>query len=377
MTANNPGARLLRTAGALLVVGILGILATRAPLPPAPDLAWGQQADEPSDEVGIDRDTKGFTFTPYDVKPRCLSGCDEEDLVRHFQAVEDGECRVTIGIRIDRDGRVLDTEMLRRAVPLSCQTSADAWARGTAWSPAFRKGEKVVAWIAQPVTYAARAEGASDVAPEDLPERSIAPVDTPPRFERTAFDERPVCVENCQADAILSALKEAGPVAGHCEAVIGIRIDAAGTVTATDLLRTEGECLDTGLRRWAESTRWKPARRNGEPVIVWIAQPVTTSVDPRAEEPDGEGARPLEPQSDPDAIAKTALRRAMTAQEAYRAEHGKYADAFELGLSPPETITFELRSDDEGYGMIARHDHGTAYFCASSETRAIVEGTDC
>lgn len=376
MTANTPGARLLRTAGALFFVCILGILATRTPLPPAPDRAWGQEVDEPSDEVGIDRDTTAFTFTPYDVKPRCLNGCDDADLARHFQAVEDGECRVTIGIRIDRDGRVHDTEMLRRDAPLSCQTAADAWARGTTWSPARLRGKKVVAWIAQPVTYAARAQGASEGTPENFPERSIAPVDTPPRFERTAFDERPVCVENCRADAILSALK-ARESSGYCDAVIGIRIGTEGTVTATDMLKTEGECVDIGLREWAESTRWQPARRNGEPVVAWIAQPVTTSIDPSTEETGGEGAPHVEAETDPDAIAKTELRRAMTAQEFYRAQNDEYADAFELDLSPPETITLEIRSDGEGYVMLARHDDGTAFFCANSETGTIVEGTDC
>lgn len=59
------------------------------------------------------------------------------------------------------------------------------------------------------------------------------------------------------------------------------------------------------------------------------------------------------------------------------AENREYADAFELDLSPPRTVTVEVRSDGEEYAMVARHDHGTAAFCASSETGAIVEGTDC
>lgn len=373
MTANTPGARLLRTAGALLVVGILGILATRAPLPPAPDLAWSQEADEPSDEVGIDRDTTGFTFTPYDVKPRCLSGCDSADLIRHFQNVEGGRCRVTIGIRIDRDGRVIHTEVLRRGTVPSCQTAADAWARGTTWSPALLRGKRVVAWIAQPVTYEAQAEG----TPEKFPERSIAPVDTPPRFEFTAYTERPTCIENCDSDAILAALEDSGIAEPRCDAVIGIRIGVEGTVTSTDALKSDETC-DAAISDWAESTRWTPARNRSEPVAVWIAQPVRLYREPDSE--DGRertGPVHVEAETDPDAIAKTTLRRAMTVQEMYRMENDEYADAFELGLSPPETITLKIRSDGEGYVMVVRHDHGTAYFCASSETGTIVEGTDC
>lgn len=380
MTANTPGDRLLRTAGALLVVLLVGIVAARAPVPPSPPLAWGQESDEPPVADRIDSDTTDFTFTPYEVKPRCLSGCDRADLVRHFGEVETDGCRVTIGIRIDTDGRVVDTDMLqmpRMDGGVACQSAADSWARETRWSPAFLKGEKVVAWIAQPITYAARVEGAPGESSEEALRTTIAPIDTPPRFERTSFDERPVCVENCDADAILAALREGGVEAPSCDVVIGIRIGVEGAVTATDVVKSDPAC-DATLADWAESTRWRPARRSGEVVPVWIAQPVQLYRDP-ASRNDSERPGPVhvDAETDPDRIARTELRRAMVAQEVYSAANDEYADAFELDLSPPEMVTIEVRGGGDGFVMVARHDHGTGAFCASSETGTIVEGMDC
>ncbi|MBW3661073.1 MAG: M56 family metallopeptidase [Gemmatimonadetes bacterium] len=209
---------------------------------------------------------------------------------------------------------------------------------------------------------------------QPLPSTSSTVADTPPSFERTPFDEHPVCVENCEREAILAALRDRGVGSARCDAVIGIRIGVEGAVTATDVLKSDETC-DAALTDWAESTRWTPARQSGDPVVAWIAQPIRLY-----QEPESAGRTDpvhVEAETDPDAIARTALRRAMTAQEMYRSANGEYADAFELDLELPATMTIEVRSGGEGYVMVSRHDHGSTAFCASSATSRIVEGTDC
>jgi TonB family protein len=83
---------------------------------------------------------------------------------------------------------------------------------------------------------------------------------------------KPKCFEGCTPEALAAHIGEVGPA---CTAVIGMRIDTEGRVTATDMLRSSDDATcDRGIVQWARSTRWTPAEESGRPVIVWIAQPV-------------------------------------------------------------------------------------------------------
>lgn len=102
------------------------------------------------------------------IRPRCLNACDPErifDEIRRnpqrFQAWREeagrpapGEkgfrCETTMGLRIDDEGRVIDTKILDGDRNPDCLTVFRRWAEGTRWSPAYDRGEPVVVWIAQP-----------------------------------------------------------------------------------------------------------------------------------------------------------------------------------------------------------------------------------
>jgi TonB family protein len=62
----------------------------------------------------------------------------------------------------------------------------------------------------------------------------------------------------------------------QCELTVGIRIDTAGNVTATDLLKSSGnQACDRAAQDWARTTTWTTAYNRDQAVIVWIAQPVS------------------------------------------------------------------------------------------------------
>lgn len=96
-------------------------------------------------------------------------------------------------------------------------------------------------------------------------------------FTFTPYTVKPRCRTSCSADDILryvpTLLKRSGV---SCNLTVGIRIDTSGNVTATDMLKSSGNAAcDQAAQEWARSTRWTTAYNRDQPVVVWIAQPVT------------------------------------------------------------------------------------------------------
>jgi protein TonB len=96
-------------------------------------------------------------------------------------------------------------------------------------------------------------------------------------FSFTPYTVKPKCRSGCTADDILRhvppMLKRSGV---QCELTVGIRIDTAGNVTNTDLLKSSGnEACDRAAQEWARTTTWTTAYNRDQAVIVWIAQPVS------------------------------------------------------------------------------------------------------
>jgi protein TonB len=104
-----------------------------------------------------------------------------------------------------------------------------------------------------------------------------APVPEETTFSFTPYTVKPRCRSGCSADDILRhvppMLKRSGV---QCELTVGIRIDTAGNVTSTDLLKSSGnEACDRSAQEWARTTTWTTAYNRDQAVIVWIAQPVS------------------------------------------------------------------------------------------------------
>lgn len=96
-------------------------------------------------------------------------------------------------------------------------------------------------------------------------------------FSFTPYTVKPRCRSGCTPDDILRhvppMLKRSGV---QCELTVGIRIDTAGNVTATDLLKSSGnQACDRAAQDWARTTTWTTAYNRDQAVIVWIAQPVS------------------------------------------------------------------------------------------------------
>ena len=104
-----------------------------------------------------------------------------------------------------------------------------------------------------------------------------APVPEETTFRFTPYTVRPKCRSGCSPDDILRhvppVLKRSGV---QCDLRVGIRIDTAGNVTATDLLESSGdEACDRAAQEWARTTTWTTAYNRDQAVIVWIDQPLT------------------------------------------------------------------------------------------------------
>lgn len=96
-----------------------------------------------------------FSFTPYTVKPRCRSGCTAEDILRHVPQMlkrSGVQCELTVGIRIDTQGAVTATDLLKSSGNEGCDRAAQEWARTTSWTTAYNRDQAVIVWIAQPVS---------------------------------------------------------------------------------------------------------------------------------------------------------------------------------------------------------------------------------
>ena len=103
------------------------------------------------------------------------------------------------------------------------------------------------------------------------------PVAEETTFSFTPYTVKPRCKTGCSAEDILRhvppMLKRSGV---QCDLTVGIHIDTAGAVTATDLLKSSGnEACDRAAAEWARTTTWTTAYNRDEPVRVWIAQPVS------------------------------------------------------------------------------------------------------
>jgi type IV pilus assembly protein PilA len=80
-----------------------------------------------------------------------------------------------------------------------------------------------------------------------------------------------------------------------------------------------------------------------------------------------------------DAAAKTDLRNAMTAQEAYFADNQEYtATLADLDMETSQGVTVAIASGDaDGYEMTATHASSTNTYCVNSDVGEIVSGTTC
>jgi hypothetical protein len=113
--------------------------------------------DIPPDYVSSSaRDSSRFGFTPYTVTPRCPAGCGTDDLLRHLPADRRTRlaCHGAIGIHIDTNGRVMETQILRGGGNPVCDRAVRAWAQTTRWTTAYNIDQPVVVWIARPFDFA-------------------------------------------------------------------------------------------------------------------------------------------------------------------------------------------------------------------------------
>lgn len=72
-----------------------------------------------------------------------------------------------------------------------------------------------------------------------------------------------------------------------------------------------------------------------------------------------------------DAAAKTDLRNAMTAQEAYYADEQTYAAAGDLDVVPSTNVTLAGTGSTGGYAMSATHAESTNNYCVTSDSAEI------
>jgi len=100
-------------------------------------------------------------------------------------------------------------------------------------------------------------------------------------FTFTPYTVKPRCTRACDADDVTrhvpALLRRAGV---SCTLTVGIRIDTSGNVTATDMLKSSGNPgCDNAAQEWARTTKWTTAMNRDQPVVVWIAQPVTINME--------------------------------------------------------------------------------------------------
>jgi prepilin-type N-terminal cleavage/methylation domain-containing protein len=80
-----------------------------------------------------------------------------------------------------------------------------------------------------------------------------------------------------------------------------------------------------------------------------------------------------------DAAAKTDLRNAMTAQEAYFSDNQEYtATLGDLDVVPSTGVTLAVSAGDAtGYEMTAKHASSDNTYCVNSDVGEIEAATDC
>ncbi|HUP19028.1 MAG TPA: hypothetical protein VM778_03640 [Gemmatimonadota bacterium] len=112
----------------------------------------------PPPAPAVQEERPGFAFTPYTVKPRCRENCEPERIVEHVRVLRlpGAECSLVVGIRIDLQGRVTATDVLRSSGVPACDAGVVEWALTTAWTTAYNRDQAVEVWIAQPVELVSR-----------------------------------------------------------------------------------------------------------------------------------------------------------------------------------------------------------------------------
>lgn len=96
-----------------------------------------------------------FVFTPYTVKPKCLTGCTPKELLSFYPPLSKKagiSCEVKVGLRIDLTGTVTNTMILDSSGHAPCDQAVQKWAMSTSWSVAYNRDQPVVVWIAQPIS---------------------------------------------------------------------------------------------------------------------------------------------------------------------------------------------------------------------------------
>ena len=96
-----------------------------------------------------------FVFTPYTVKPKCVTGCSPEELLRFYPPLSKKagiSCKVRVGLRIDTTGTVTNTMILDSSGHRPCDESVQRWAMSTSWTVAYNRDQPVTVWISQPIS---------------------------------------------------------------------------------------------------------------------------------------------------------------------------------------------------------------------------------
>lgn len=179
-------------------------------------------------------------------RPRCLNCSDPSllELLRPASEEDTTGCRLEVEVVIEEDGSV-SLAATGSEAPELCRLLAETWASRTRWE-----------------------------LPPDLPTSAVT---IPLEF---AIDRmmKPRCVANCSTREILEEVDRstAAREGLDCEVAVGLRIDLDGAVTATDMIEgSPAAACNRIARRWAERTVWTPAYSKGQPVVVWISQPLT------------------------------------------------------------------------------------------------------
>jgi TonB family protein len=100
-----------------------------------------------------------FVFTPYTVKPKCLTGCTPKELLSFYPPLSKKagiSCDLRVGLRIDLTGNVTNTMILDSSGHAPCDQAVQRWAMSTSWSVAYNRDQPVIVWIAQPISITAK-----------------------------------------------------------------------------------------------------------------------------------------------------------------------------------------------------------------------------
>ena len=117
-------------------------------------------------------------------------------------------------------------------------------------------------------------EDMPEAAPESAPSAETTETAEP---EYSESDVPPMLVNGDEIRDLLqdlypAALKEEG-VGGRV--VLWMNVDETGTVTETKIQESSGQdALDSAAQEIAAAMQFTPAENKGDPVSVWIAQPI-------------------------------------------------------------------------------------------------------